>query len=413
MPAVSPLQDRMIFAFGARRSGTWWLQRILTAHPEVSGIPSESYLFELGIRPLLERFHHGMKSSTTVAQMHADRDVLIDATRDFCDRILEPYLEPGTRYLSERSPGHAKAVDVIAQVYPDAKLIGIVRDGRDVARSLVARDWGPDSIGEAAREWRDSILIPRASAPAGQYLELRYESLLEDLESGIRGLYEWLGLPADDEIVQQTLAVAKRPINEDPKDPRITTNKWRDHFSDADLAAFEAEAGDLLDELGYERAAPTAPRAPDPQPAAAQPGASASGVLTRLRGRLARPEPAPAAPPPGQEIGGALAVAQKVADRVLEALHAGDATRLQEVLAPNATMQVIGGAEQQLAGAEDVAGALLADAAWRGTQLYGRAHPGDPTYTLVLGYEPDVWRVLCLQTRAQQVQSVVLYRLSA
>src|SRR3954470_20956321 len=194
----SSLRAKMIFAFGARRSGTWWLQRILTAHPEIAGIPSETYLFEIGIRPLFERFHHGTKSSQTVGELYADREVLLDATRDFCDRVLEPYLEPGARFLSERSPGHAKAVDVIADVYPDARLIHIIRDGRDVARSLVAREWGPDTVAEAACEWRDSILQARAAAPPGRYLEISYEKLLGDPEGGVRELYAWLDLPADD-----------------------------------------------------------------------------------------------------------------------------------------------------------------------------------------------------------------------
>jgi hypothetical protein len=248
--ADSPLRDRLMFAFGARRSGTWWLQRILTAHPEVAGIPSETYLFELGIRPLLERFHHGAKSSTTVGQMHTDRAALLDATRDFCDRMLVPYLEPGARYLSERSPGHAKALDVIGAVYPDARLIHIVRDGRDVARSLAARDWGPGSVGEAARDWRENVEAARAHA-GDHYLEIRYEQLLEDLEGGIRGLYGWLELPSDEALVADVAAQARRPLNEDPKDPRIASGKWRDHFSGEELAAFTAEAGELLAELGY------------------------------------------------------------------------------------------------------------------------------------------------------------------
>ena len=153
---------------------------MLTAHPLVADVPSETYLFTQGIKPLFERFHHGLLSSTTPGQLHVERRVLLDATRDFCDAVLAPHLTPGARYLSERTPGHAEATDTIAAVYPDAHLIHIIRDGRDVARSLVSRDWGPDSIAVAAREWRDAIFAARSGAPAERYREVRYEDLLAD-----------------------------------------------------------------------------------------------------------------------------------------------------------------------------------------------------------------------------------------
>jgi hypothetical protein len=402
--SASPLQDRMIFVFGARRSGTWWLQRILTAHPEVSEIPSETYLFELGIRPLLERFHHGVKSSTTVGELHADRDVVLDAARDFCDRVFLPYLAPGARYLSERSPGHAKAVDVIAPVYPDARMIHIIRDGRDVARSLVAREWGPDTVAEAAREWRDSILQARAAGPEGRYLEIGYERLLGDLEAGVRDIYAWLGLPADDAIVAETLTVARRPMNEDPKDPRIASGKWRDYFSDADVEAFEAEAGDLLEEMGYERMSAARPAELVTAPAAA--------ATRRRRLRRAKPE-APAANGGAQwEVGGALAKSQKAIDALLAALHAGDDPA--PLLDPNVSLRIAGEDDQSVVGAANAAAVLRADPAWRGRQESGQAHPGIPQFTLAMSYELDgrrSWRVLCAEIRDERVAALVVYRI--
>jgi hypothetical protein len=407
----------MIFAFGARRSGTFWLQRILTAHPEVAAVPSETYLFEYGIRPLLGCFHHGTRSSTTVGKVYADREALLDATRDFCDRMLAPFLEPGARYLSERSPGHAKAVDVIAPVYPDARLIHIIRDGRDVARSLVARSWGPDSVAEAAREWRDSILQAREHAPEGRYLEVGYELLLGDLEGGIRALYSWLELPCDDATLQGALAVAHRPINEDPNNPRIGSGKWRETFGEAELEAFEAEAGELMESLGYQReasqAAPAAP--PAAQPATGP--APRRSLVTRVRGRLARRPPPQQPAAPKQEIGGALAVSQLIADTLLAALHQADRAALEAQLWDDVTLRLVGGGpEQTVVGRDAVADALVADGAWRSEQVFGQGHPGNPTFTLALGYAQDgtrAWRILCMQQRQKQIRALTLYRLGA
>lgn len=47
----SPLTDGMIFNVGSRRSGTFWLQRIVCAQPTVAGVPSETHLLSHGIAP--------------------------------------------------------------------------------------------------------------------------------------------------------------------------------------------------------------------------------------------------------------------------------------------------------------------------------------------------------------------------
>lgn len=407
---ASPLRDRMIFAFGAQRSGTWWLQRMLTAHRLVSAVPSETYLFTGGIKPLFDRFHHGLRSSPVVGQLHVERGVLLDATRDFCDAVLGAHLDPGARYLSERSPGHAKAVDVIREVYPDARLIHIIRDGRDVARSLAARDWGPATVGEAAREWRESIEQARAAAPAERYLEVRYEELLADPEAGIVALYAWLGLPADDEDVRRALAASRWVLNEDPKDPRAAHGKWRDHFTAADLAAFEAEAGRLLAQLGYadgDRPVPVAASRPPRRPMAA-------GLRRRAAAWTSR---ATTGPPEASrdETSGALAPVQATADAILAGLHAGG--DVASHLAPDIVLRVIGpDGERRLAGVQDATRVLAGDPAWRGRQLRGENHPGVPNYSLVMVYElgdgSRAVRVLQMIVRAGLVEAMTVYQLA-
>jgi hypothetical protein len=410
----------MLFAFGAQRSGTWWLQRILTAHPRVSAVPSETDLFTDGIRPLLERFHHGARSSPSPNMLYVDRELLLDAARDFCDSVFAPWLEQSSTYLSERSPRHSEAVDLMAAVYPDARFVQIIRDGRDVARSLVARDWGPASVGEAAVIWRDAVASARAAAPPERYREVRYEELLADPPGQIAALYRWLELPVDDSVVEGAMGEARRPLNQDPDDPRLASGKWRDHFSPSDLAEFEAEAGDLLDELGYERAAPrdTASRG---APAAAPTGAPAAAPTGRrsLLGRLRRGRPAEPAPRGLRlDVGGVLADAQRVVDRFLGALQTGDGRGLRAVLDGDAVLRVIGSAgEETVYGAEGVAATLEGDEAWGGDQLRGEIHPGVPNFSLVLLYRLSggelTWRIVQLGTRGQSVVSVTVYPLAA
>ena len=92
--AHSPLRDRMIFSVGSRRSGTFWLQRIVGAHPDVSSIEHETHLFSHGVAVLAERFHHDAPALGQVGSTYIERGALLDALRVFCDAVFAPMLEP-------------------------------------------------------------------------------------------------------------------------------------------------------------------------------------------------------------------------------------------------------------------------------------------------------------------------------
>ena len=168
--ADSPLRDRMIFLVGAQRSGTNWLQRMLSTHPDVASLPAETQLFSYGISRLAEIVHHGVSSSPATTGLYMDPDAFRDAVRDFCDAAyggLAATVRPGASYILERSPQHALHLGLVADIYPDAQAVHIIRDGRDVARSQLAQSYGPDDVATAAREWRQTIESARAAAHRG------------------------------------------------------------------------------------------------------------------------------------------------------------------------------------------------------------------------------------------------------
>src|SRR5688572_8976833 len=251
----SPLKDRLIFVVGARRSGTNWLQRIVGAHPAVVNVPSETYLFSMGFPPLIERFHHGLVGSGQTGFVYMDRGAMLDGLRDFADSVfagLRQGLDPAAERIVERTPDHVRHLDLIGDVYPDGRFLHIVRDGRDVARSLRSQPWGPSSIAEAAEEWRSAIEAAQAAAPRLEhYLEVRYEDLLADPRVGIEQVFEWLGLAADAQTVEQSLVEARVRFNVDPQAPAVVEGKWRKEFSPDDVASFDRVAAPTLAALGY------------------------------------------------------------------------------------------------------------------------------------------------------------------
>jgi hypothetical protein len=246
----------MIFNVGSRRSGTYWLQRIVCAHPAVAEVPSETYVFSHGIAPLMERFHHGDRNWIDVGQIYADRERLIGAIRILCDTVFGEFVTEGQPYASERTPWHVFHLPLIAEVYPDARFIHIIRDGRDVARSIVAQPWPPTTVKEAAEEWRSSVAAGRAAAPElGERLaEVHYEELLADPRAGIERLYAHLGLEGG---IDEALAVAGEKVNDWHNDERVGSGTWREAWGRRDRRDFEHEAGELVRELGYDQTGAT------------------------------------------------------------------------------------------------------------------------------------------------------------
>jgi hypothetical protein len=390
----------MIFNVGSRRSGTFWLQRIVTAHPEVSAVGSETHLFSHGIAPLAERFHHAAMGSGQVGTTFIERDTLLDALRDFCDTVFIPMLEPGKTRLAERTPLHALHTGLIGDIYPDGRIVHIIRDGRDVVRSLLAQQWGPENVAEGAREWRAAIETARAGAGgSSRYLEVRYEDLHADPAVRVEGLYRWLGLAVDDAILERALTEAKVERNLDPSGTPAGSGMWRNSFTPEDLAAFEEVAGDLLDDLGYERLDANGSR---PRP----------GLRSRLRRHGANGHrPAAAAKRVGSDV-----EAQQHVDALLDAFHTAP-ERAGELLGEGATVRVVDGVRERAAGGagarELLVAALREDEALQGRQIRGDVHPEPPMFTVMLRYEtPDgpADRVLVARLEGARVKDLALYR---
>lgn len=378
----SPLRDRMVFLVGAQRSGTNWLQRMLAAHPAVVSLPSETHLFTGGMDAVAERFQHGVLGSPATGNIYMDRDEFLDAARDFCDRVftgVADRLDADACRVIERSPNHVEQLELIGAIYPDAWFLHIVRDGRDVARSLLSQPWGPTSVEEAAQVWARSMKSARAAAPTlARYREVGYELLLADPSDGMRDVFEWLGLAAAPDVMARVTAEAGVSFNTDTKRPDIGTSKWVGDWSSSDLAAFDRVAGDVLRELGYPDAELVPPRKPRSRPQTRRP-------------RLRRKSGQPRLP---------LEAQQRTVDTLCAAMANGDPAA--------ASSLVTGGATAALAEV------MQRDPAPWGRQLRGNVHVGGTSTTVVLTHELDhevTDRVIVAAfDNAARVTSLTVYR---
>lgn len=101
----------------------------------------------------------------------------------------------GKQRWADKSPRYAMKLDFIMRLFPDAQVVHVIRDGRDVAVSHRKR-FGYWSCVKSAVKWPRYIAQARAAGrklPASQYHELRYENLVTDQESALRDLMDFLG----------------------------------------------------------------------------------------------------------------------------------------------------------------------------------------------------------------------------
>jgi hypothetical protein len=303
----------------------------------------------------------------------------------------------------ERTPAHALHLDLIGAVFPDAWVLHIVRDGRDVARSLVSQSWGPTSVAEAAAEWDETVRAARrAGRDLHRYREVRYEDLVQDPASNLAAVLRWLGLEAGEPELAPVLREAGAVYNVDASYPDVRPGKWADVFGPEDLSAFEAVAGDLLAQLGY---APAGARSADPPPAGggAAPGRGgaipsrelgpAGRLVAALRGARAgwslRPGDAQRQVRQRLDEGQLLVEAfmGDLAARRFDDLHRHCATDVQ--VRSDGTEAGVGWADRGTDAVRRLGAELAADGTLAGRQVRGQVYPGVPGYTVVAVFEAE------------------------
>jgi hypothetical protein len=98
------------------------------------------------------------------------------------------------------------------------------------------------------------------------YYEVRYESLISRPEQECQRLCKFLDVPYNDAMIRFAEGKARTELPNARKTPKkawlpITSGmrNWRTEMPVKAVEGFEAAAGDLLEELGYERAFPHPP----------------------------------------------------------------------------------------------------------------------------------------------------------
>ena len=262
------------FIVGAPRSGTTMLRLMLNAHPEVC-VPGESHF----VLEIPESLHQSFDVDAAWNALrdhrryrewelddHAVRAAIDAAPQDWHGFFEAVYTtcavqNDATRW-GDKTPIYARNLQGLHAIFPEAVIIHIVRDGRDVVCSLRSVEWFTDDVIDCADRWRDSVNLAHTQGTScfgDRYTLIRYEDLVEDPTTVLHELCATLNLPYDSAMLQfhesadQYISADRRQwhARTTEKVNNAAIGRYRNELSHADLALAEAALGPSLTSFGY------------------------------------------------------------------------------------------------------------------------------------------------------------------
>jgi hypothetical protein len=269
-----------LFVLGCQKSGTTWLQMLLNAHPAIA-LNGEGH-FTSVLAPVIAKAIETHNAQTKAAYKF-ENDHALACIRCLIDQTLDRYIDvkvalggdaTKVRWIGDKTPEAAVAMPLLDALYPGARFIHVIRDGRDGVVSGWAHLTRENSAGKFASvadyadyfargHWISYITLARRAGQAmgNRYMEVRYEAIHADPASETRRMLTFLGVDASDAAVEACVragsfeALSGGRARGDADD--------RSHFRSGRIgdfarsltpeaiARFEAAAGPLLTELGY------------------------------------------------------------------------------------------------------------------------------------------------------------------
>lgn len=215
---MSDMNERFpspVFITGMPRSGTKLLRDLLRMNPEI-GIPSAETLFwpklirKFGIKQnfssrkvRIELIKEFKKTSfVRYLGMLVNEDKIIEnkyhisCWNDVFHCLLGPYVKT-TRIIGDKSPSYLFVITLLLKAFDGAKFVHIIRDPRDCALSA-RKVWGKDLLRVAA-QWQEnmsyvSYLKNIGIVNSSNYLECRYEDLLDNPQNVLNNICNFLGV---------------------------------------------------------------------------------------------------------------------------------------------------------------------------------------------------------------------------
>jgi hypothetical protein len=287
---VNGTKNPYLFIVGCPRSGTTLLRRVLDAHPSIA-ITKETHWVPAiftdkeGLSPdgfVTPELIPKLLANPRFLRLGIPPQALMKLTESpepihYAKFVTDTFDLYGTLrnkpFVGDKTPGYVRQLSLLHNLWPTARFVHLIRDGRDVCLSAMdwkdkvqgfARrfpTWSEDPISTTALWWKWHVELGRqAGRSLGPklYYEVRYESLVNNPSQECMALCWFLSVPYSDSLIRFHEGRTKAQPGLDAKKAWLPITSglrdWRKQMRAQDLERFEAVAGDLLEELEYHRA---------------------------------------------------------------------------------------------------------------------------------------------------------------
>ena len=268
------------FIVGVGRSGTTLIRLMINNHPNIA-IPYESHFItkyyeklnsygdlsdknnlrkivsDILAEEILTKWDHTFKLENIV-------DGVKESTiKGVFDSLYKDYAKSKGKIRWGDKSDYLDRMYLINKIFPEAQFIHIVRDGRDVASSVMKLSWGPNDIIAAAEWWNSYVNLARCMGAIigdDRYMEVRYEDLVQDSENELKRICSFLGEEFSAEMLNYHKS-SKSSIPSELNCLHYNTDKpptasrayaWKREMSPTDIFLFDSYAKNMLKALGYE-----------------------------------------------------------------------------------------------------------------------------------------------------------------
>lgn len=269
-----------LFLSGNQRSGKTLLQLMLASHPEVSISPGTNVIARVlyGMRrdrPLdavaMREFRRTLQKDRKLKAWRVDHRAYMDrveayrsvTSREIVDdlmRFFRDQTKPAASYVGNKKGCYCKEADLVKRVFPEARFIFIVRDGRGAVSSMMETQPEHDIV-SASLLW--TLKARRIRELASQFPKdvfvVRYEELVKEPEAMSRALCRFLELEYSPKMLSdyRTNDATRHATDTTHLETyqAITTSmidEWKTHLSREQIRVVEGIAGKELARQGYD-----------------------------------------------------------------------------------------------------------------------------------------------------------------